>query len=84
MSSLLKGERPKSDVWVLVDGQIRFSKVELTPEAGTLDMTIEISPSERFLTIAVTDAAQAHESGEGTYADDYVYLIKPTLILAGH
>ncbi|HDS85553.1 MAG TPA: hypothetical protein ENN97_10215 [Phycisphaerales bacterium] len=79
----LRGATSRSDVWVLIDGQLRYSKYELMPEAGLLDITIDLAASDRFLTIAVTDAAHTYEPGEGTYADDYVYLVKPKLVLKG-
>lgn len=79
----LKGSNPRSDFWVLVDGQLRFCNRVFTHEDGILYAAVDIMAHDRFLTIAVTDAAHTYEPGEGTYADDYVYLINPQLIITG-
>jgi len=75
MSSLLQNVRPKADVWLLVDGRLKFRQLNVYPETGVLNMSVTIAPSDQFLTIAVTDA--------GGYSDDYIYLINPRLILTG-
>jgi hypothetical protein len=42
------------DVWVLVDGQIRFSAIKLRFD-GSREISIELKESDRFLSLAVTD-----------------------------
>lgn len=72
-----------ADVWVLLDGQIRYVKRELVQADGMMNLSVDIAPQERFLTIAVTDAAAAAKPGVGTFDNDYVYLITPRLNLTG-
>lgn len=48
---------PYADFWVLVDGQIRFSKTGADGKA-TYPVSIEISDSDRFLTLMVTDGGE--------------------------
>jgi hypothetical protein len=74
-------KNPRSEVWVLVDGRLKFEKRELTLTSGVLDMAVDIAPAERFLTIVVTDAMHMYEPGERTCWYDFMYLIHPRLVL---
>jgi hypothetical protein len=45
-----------ADFWVLVDGQKRFSRREISSRNGDFSVVIPIGENERFLTLASTDA----------------------------
>ena len=42
--------------WVLLDGQLKLSRLDLRPQDGTIDINVAIGPQDRFLTLAVTDS----------------------------
>ncbi len=44
-----------ADLWVFVDGRLKFKRLQLRPESGTLKVDVELAPGDRFLTLAVTD-----------------------------
>ncbi len=72
-----------ADIWVLLDGEARYVKQQFMQADGRMEVSVQIDPHERFLTFAVTDAAYAAKPGEGTFNNDYVYLITPCLVLTG-
>jgi hypothetical protein len=43
------------DLWVFVDGRLKFKQLQLRPESGTVKVDVELGPGDRFLTLAVTD-----------------------------
>ncbi|MBN2063779.1 MAG: FecR domain-containing protein [Sedimentisphaerales bacterium] len=68
-------------VTVMVDGEPRYIEKNLKQEDGLMSMVIDISPKDRFLTIAVTDNQES--AGEkGAIDNDYVYLVSPRLDVA--
>ena len=71
----------KADVWILIDGQTRFVHRDLVQDDGALTMAVDIASQDRYLTIAVTDAApQTAGVKRGfTFDMDYVYLLSPQL-----
>jgi hypothetical protein len=44
-----------ADFWVLVDGQIRYRKEKVREKGAADSLDIELSDTDRFLTLAVTD-----------------------------
>jgi hypothetical protein len=44
----------EADVWVLVDGQLRFGRSRLHPSDGLISIDIPLGPKEQFLTLATT------------------------------
>ena len=50
------------DLLVLVDGKLRFSKMQFNSEDGSFDVSVKLLPSDRYLTFAVTDGG----NGNGT------------------
>ena len=50
------GPRPVyADVWVLVDGQVRFRRREINGCSGAFPVAFAIDPKDRFLTLVATD-----------------------------
>ncbi|AQT69106.1 FecR protein [Anaerohalosphaera lusitana] len=44
-----------ADVWVLVDGEIRYSKKQINEKGRPYQVQVELKPSDRFLTLIATD-----------------------------
>ena len=44
-----------ADVWVFVDGRLKFHHERLRPRDGAFRVDVEIGPDERFLTLVATD-----------------------------
>ncbi len=63
-----------ADVWVFVDGQLRFSRVKLRNQDGLCEIEIPLQPNDRFLTLVTTDG------GDGGYFD-YIQHHDPRLVL---
>ena len=56
-----------ADLWVLVDGQLRFRRREINGYSGRVPIVFKISPGDRFLTLAATDG------GNGVFWDWIVF-----------
>jgi hypothetical protein len=59
----LHGEYVRADIWVLVDGRVRFQRREINSTQGVFQIAIPIGEHDRFLTLAATDG------GNSTRAD---------------
>jgi hypothetical protein len=56
-----------ADVWVFVDGQVRFRRREINRYNGAIPVVVFIDGKDRFLTLAATDG------GDGTKGDFIVF-----------
>ena len=70
-----RGEAVYADVWVLVDGQVRFRRRQINGYNGAFSVIIPIVKNEHFLTLAATD-------GENGIAADWIIFGDPRLELA--
>jgi hypothetical protein len=70
-----KGAPVWADVWVFVDGQVRFRRREITRYNGAMSVAIAINDYDRFLTLASTD-------GGNGYQQDHIVFGDPRLELA--
>jgi len=61
------------DVWVLVNGQVRYSRQNVTGEV-IADIDVELSSDDRFLTLVVTDGED-----QGDYGYDWGLFMNPQL-----
>ena len=61
-----------ADIWVFVDGRLKQKRLRLRPQDGTVDVDVELGPSDRFLTLVVTDGGNGYEW-------DYVVFGDPVL-----
>lgn len=52
----------EADVWVLVDGQVKSHKKALRADQG-YDIHVDLSDTNRFLTLVVTDGGKINEEG---------------------
>ncbi len=71
-----------ADVWVFVDGQLKFHRRGLCPEAGPVIVDVELGPNDRYLTLATTDGAGEAGKYAGNWraaAGDWVFYGDPTL-----
>ena len=64
-----------ADLWVLVDGQVRFRRREINGCSGAFKIVFPIAESDRFLTLAATD-------GGNTMAGDWILFGDPVLEMA--
>ena len=65
-----------ADVWVLVDGQLRFGRKQISRGSGAIPIAVNLGPQDRFLTIASTDGGNGH-------AWDWILLGDPRLEISG-
>jgi hypothetical protein len=75
-----------ADIWILVDGQIRYQKKQIKTWGGET-ITIELQDKDRFLTLVSTDGgdpwvlAENTKQARSSIGHDWVVFGKPVLIL---
>jgi hypothetical protein len=52
-----------ADFWVLIDGKVRYSMKNVKQKGLLKELAVEISPTDRFLTLAVTDGGDEDMPG---------------------
>ncbi len=72
-----------ADFWVLIDGQVRQSRRNVTQKGVLYNVSIELGPSDRFLTLVTTDGGDDDYSGayQRPYTSDWCVFVEPTLVL---
>ncbi len=72
-----------ADFWVLIDGQVRESKRNFTRKDVLRDISIELSPSDRFLTLVTTDGGDIDRIGayQRSFTCDWCVFVEPALII---
>ena len=72
-----------ADFWVLVDGQVRESRRHVTQKNVLGTVSIELSPSDRFLTLVTTDGGDIDRMGayQRSFTCDWCVFVEPALIL---
>jgi hypothetical protein len=71
-----KGDRVCADVWVLVDGKVRFKRREVTRFLGAMHIDIALAPSDRFLTLAATDGGDSYSCDQIIFGDPQLELVE--------
>lgn len=66
-------DNPKSEFWVLVDGQVRLRQMVQMSEGG-YEIDIPLSSSDRFVSLAVSD-------GDGSTAFNWAVFVNPVIEL---
>ena len=66
---------PKADVWILIDGEVRFSRMDITGQDEGIPASIDITDNDRFFTVIVTDGS------DGEIVNDWVIFTNPSLAL---
>ena len=64
------GARVIADLWVLVDGQMRFERRDIDGYSGAFLVLISIGDDDRFLTLATTDGGNNNIHGDWTMFGD--------------
>lgn len=72
-----------ADFWVLIDGQVRESRRHVTQKNVLNSVSIELSPSARFLTLVTTDGGDIDRMGayQRSYTCDWCVFVESALIL---
>ncbi len=72
-----------ADFWVIVDGQVRASQRNVTHKGVLSDLSVALSPEDRFLTLITTDGGDTDQCGnyQRSYTCDWCVFIQPTLVL---
>lgn len=65
---------PKADFWILLDGEVVYSRKGVTVNDGAIPVQVEIGEGKRFLSIIVTD-------GGDLRARDWALFAEPTLVV---
>ncbi len=74
------GAKVSADLWVLVDGQVRFERHEIDGYSGAFQVLIAINDDDRFLTLATTDGGITDYGVNGVYGD-WTMFGDPRLVL---
>jgi len=67
--------RVSADLWVFVDGSLRFNKTDINSADDGFVVDIPLAPSERFLTLATTDAGNGHSFDWTIFGDPRLKII---------
>jgi hypothetical protein len=72
-----------ADFWVLIDGQVRECRRNVTQKNVLSNCSIELHPSDRFLTLVTTDGGDIDLMGsyQRSYTCDWCVFVEPALIL---
>jgi len=72
-----------ADFWVLVDGQVRRCRRNLRQKNVLSNVSIELGPSDRFLTLITTDGGDSDRMGayQRAYTCDWCVFVEPVLVL---
>jgi hypothetical protein len=63
-----------AEVWVFVDGQIRFHREKVAHADGVIPIDIDLAPADRFLTLVVTDRVGNHRFNQVIFGDPVLQL----------
>ena len=74
LKRLLPNAAGVADVWVLIDGQVKFKRPQLLLGDGVIKCGVEIGPTDRFLTLAVTDPGAGHAYALVVFGDPLLEL----------
>jgi hypothetical protein len=72
------------DVWVLVDGKVRFCQKKITEKGKSYPIEIEINKTDHFLTLVTTDGGDIDypEPAKRATDSDWALFANPELTLA--
>ncbi len=76
-----------ADFWVLVDGQVRFSRRHVRDKGQAFDIAVPLNKTDRFLTLVTTDGGDVDRPGTefGLATDsDWCVFARPALELIEH
>jgi hypothetical protein len=64
-----------TDLWVFIDGRMKFHRERVQPQDGAFRINIEISPRDRFLTLVATETGNGVESRWSVFGDPVLELV---------
>ena len=64
-----------ADIWVLVDGKVRFKRRDVTHFLGAMPIDIAIAPNDRFLTLVATDGGDSYSCDQIIFGDPRLELV---------
>jgi len=67
--------RVSADLWVFVDGELRFSKTDINANDGEFRLDIPLTKTDRFLTLAATDAGNSTEFDWTIFGDPRLLIV---------
>jgi hypothetical protein len=70
-----KGVTVFADVWVFVDGKMKFRRREINRYSGALPAVVTIRPGDRFLTLASTDGGNGYDQDHAMFGDPQLELM---------
>jgi hypothetical protein len=72
-----------ADFWVLIDGKVRYSMKNVRQKGMLKDLAVEISPTDRFLTLVTTDGGDVDipEMYKRAITCDWCVFTEPALVL---
>jgi hypothetical protein len=70
-----KGYPVWADVWVFVDGQVKFRRREINRYNGAMQIVIPINDQDRFLTLVATDGGNGYGLDHIVFGDPRLELI---------
>lgn len=70
----LPNRHPRADVFVLVDGQVRFQKTKFSNEDGGFMVDVPLGAGDRFLTLVTTDGGDLDLFGWVLFGDPAIQL----------
>ena len=70
-----------ADFWVLIDGQVRQSKQNITQKNVLSNISIELNPTDHFLTLLTTDGGDIERMRAYQRAYNWCVFVEPALIL---
>jgi hypothetical protein len=70
-----------ADFWVLIDGQVRQSRQNITQKNISSNISIGLNPTDRFLTLVTTDGGDIDRMRTYQRAYNWCVFVEPELIL---
>jgi hypothetical protein len=67
-----------ADLWVFVDGSLKWRRTELRPRDGALVVDVALGPMDRFLTLATTDGGRERCCPWAVFGDPVIQLSDTT------
>jgi hypothetical protein len=69
-----EGYNEKAEVWVFVDGNLRFHKSDLSHADGPISMEVPLTSTDRFITLVTTDRTANHRYLQTVFGDPVLHL----------
>jgi hypothetical protein len=71
-----RGANVSADIWVLVDGQVRFKRREINRFIGAMPISVPIADHDRYLTLSATDGGNSYQCDLVIFGDPRLELLR--------